>query len=141
MTRSPRFVSNGGYAEYATADASLAIPIPEALSFPEATTIPVQGISAYTLLTFAAKPQPNESVLVQAAAGGVGLYLVQLAKSMNMKKVIALASTKEKIDLLKLLCADVAIDYSHRDWTEKVREATYGKRRGCCAGSGIRRHG
>ena len=123
-------VSSGGYAEYATGDASLAIPIPEALSFPEATTIPVQGISAYTLLTlltlltFAAKPQPNESVLVQAAAGGVGLYLVQLAKSMNVKKVIALASTKEKIDLLKLLRFDVAIDYSHRDWTEKVREAT-----------------
>lgn len=119
-------VSSGGYAEYAAADARLAIPIPEALSFPEATTIPVQGISAYTLLKFAAKPQPNESVLVQAAAGGVGLYLVQLAKSMHIKKVIALASTKEKIDLLKLLGADVAIDYSRRDWTEKVREATDG---------------
>lgn len=119
-------VSSGGYAEYATADATLAIPIPEALSFPEATTIPVQGISAYTLLKFAAKPQPNESVLVQAAAGGVGLYLVQLAKTMCIKKVIALASTKEKIDLLKLLGADVAIDYSRRDWTEEVREATDG---------------
>ena len=119
-------VSSGGYAEYATGDASLAIPIPEALSFPEATTIPIQGISAYTLLRFAAKPQLNESVLVQAAAGGVGLYLVQLAKSMDVKKVIALASTKEKIDLLKFLGADVAIDYSHKDWIKKVREATDG---------------
>jgi len=119
-------VSSGGYAEYATADANLAIPVPAALSFAEATTIPIQGISAYTLLKFAARPQPNESVLIQAAAGGVGLYLVQLAKSMGVKKVIGLASTQEKLDLITSLGADVAINYSHRNWTDRVREVTNG---------------
>ena len=74
-------VSSGGYAEYATADAGFAIPIPDGVSFAEAATIPVHGLSAYALLKFAAKPQPNESLLIQAAAGGVGLYLVQLANS------------------------------------------------------------
>ncbi len=73
-------VSSGGYAEYATADAGFAIPIPDGISFADAATIPVHGLSAYALLKFAAKPQPNESLLIQAAAGGVGLYLVQLAK-------------------------------------------------------------
>jgi len=119
-------VSSGGYAEYATADANLAIPIPGALSFAEATTIPIQGISAYTLLKLAAKPQPTESVLIQAAAGGVGLYLVQLAKSMGVGKVIGLASTKEKLDLITSLGADIAIDYSDKHWTDRVCEATNG---------------
>jgi NADPH:quinone reductase len=120
-------VSSGGYAEYATADANVAIPIPSGITFAEATTIPVEGLSAYTLLKFVAKPQPKESVLVQAAAGGVGLYLVQLAKIMGVERVIALASLQEKINLITSLGADVAINYSNRSWPNQVREATRGK--------------
>jgi len=119
-------VSSGGYAEYATARADLAIPIPDGISFAEASTITIQGLSAYTLLKFAAKPRPTESVLIQAAAGGVGLYLVQLAKIMGVRKLVALASGKEKISLLKTLGANVAIDYSCGDWADKVRDATGG---------------
>jgi NADPH:quinone reductase len=120
-------VSSGGYAEFATADANFAIPIPDGVSFAEATTIPVHGVSAYALLKFAAKPRPDESLLIQAAAGGVGLYLVQLAKILGVKKVIALASSKEKTDLVRSLGADVAINYFDQNWTEQVREATGGK--------------
>ncbi len=120
-------VSSGGYAEYATAAASACIPIPEGISFAEATTIPVQGISAYALLRLAAKPQPSESLLIQAAAGGVGLYLVQLAKIMSVRKVVALASSPEKIALLKTLGADAAIDYSVEGWPDCVRDALGGK--------------
>ncbi len=120
-------VSGGGYAEYATADAGAAIPIPDCISFAEAPTITVQGLSAYTLLKFAAKPQATESVLIQAAAGGVGLYLLQLAKLMGVKKVIALASSKGKIDLITSLGADVGINYSDRNWGDQVREASGGK--------------
>jgi NADPH2:quinone reductase len=71
-------VSSGGYAEYATADASMAIPIPHGVTFAEANAITIQGLTAYTVLRFAARPQPDDSVLIQAAAGGVGLFLVQL---------------------------------------------------------------
>src|SRR5216684_5363749 len=120
-------VSSGGYAEYATADAGFAIPIPDGISFADAATIPVHGLSAYALLKFAAKPHPDESLLIQAAAGGVGLYLVQLAKTLGVKKVIALASSKEKTDLVRSLGADVAINYFDQNWTEQVREATGGK--------------
>jgi NADPH:quinone reductase len=120
-------VSSGGYAEYAIADAELAIQIPTNISFPEASTITVQGLSAYALLKLAARPQPGESILVQAAAGGVGLYLVQLAKLMGVNTVIALAGSKEKTDLVKMLGADVVVNYSEPDWTEQVVAATEGK--------------
>ena len=120
-------VSSGGYAEYATADSHLAIPIPNGISFAEASTIPVQGLSAYALLKFAAKPQARESVLVQAAAGGVGLFLVQLAKIIGVKQVIALASAKDKLDLVKSLGADIAVNYSDKSWPDQVRKATDGK--------------
>jgi NADPH2:quinone reductase len=120
-------VSSGGYAEYATADANFAIPVPKGVSFAEASTIPIQGLSAHALLKFAAKPQAHETILVQAAAGGVGLYLVQLAKIIGVKQVIALASAKEKLDLVKSLGADVAINYSDKSWPDQVRKATEGK--------------
>jgi NADPH:quinone reductase len=111
----------------AAADASAAIPIPKGISFAEASRIPIHGLSAYALLKFAAKPQSHETVLVQAAAGGVGLYLVQLAKIMGVKQVIALASSKEKLDLVKSLGADTIIDYSEKTWPKQVREATEGR--------------
>jgi NADPH:quinone reductase len=120
-------VSSGGYAEYATASEGSLIPIPEQVSFAEAATIPIQGLSAYTLLKFAARLQPSESVLIQAAAGGVGLYLVQLARILGGGKTIALASSRMKIDLVKSLGADIAIDYSQNDWVDLVMEATKGK--------------
>jgi NADPH:quinone reductase len=119
-------VSSGGYAEYAIAHAGCAIPIPEGVSFAEAATIPIQGLSAYSLLKLAAKPQATESVLVQSAAGGVGLYLIQLLKIMGVKKVIALASSKEKLDLVKGLGADLTFNYSDPGWADGVRAATSG---------------
>ena len=120
-------VSSGGYAEYTIADASAAIPIPDGLSFAEASTIPIQGLSAYALLKYAAKLQFGESILIQSAAGGVGLYLTQLAKLMGSPCVVGLGSTNEKVQLLKRLGADVAVNYSNEGWADQVREATGGK--------------
>jgi len=120
-------VSSGGYAQYATALASNAIPIPYGMSFAEASTIPIQGLSAYTLLKVAAKPLPLETVLIQAAAGGVGLYLVQLTKLLGVKRVIALASSNEKLKLVRSLGADVVINYSEKSWFDQVGQATGGK--------------
>ena len=119
-------VSSGGFAEYATASAASAIPIPEGISFAQASTIPIQGLSAYTLLKYVARPKPDESILIQAAAGGVGTYLVQLSKLIGVRKIIALASGREKINVAKALGAHVAIDYSERTWAEEVRAVTGG---------------
>ncbi len=66
-------------------------------------------------------------MLIQAAAGGVGLYLVQLAKILGAGTVIALASSREKTDLLTSLGADLVINYSDRSWGDQVREATGGR--------------
>jgi NADPH2:quinone reductase len=120
-------VNTGGYAEFAVADAAACIPIPPSLGFAEATTIPIQGLSAYALLELAAKPQPGDTLLIQAAAGGVGLYLVQLAKAaFGVKTVIALASAPQKLELLKSLGVDAAIDYAQPDWPAQVRRALGG---------------
>ena len=117
-------VSSGGYAEFATADADSVIPIPTGVSFADATTIPIQGVTAYCLLKYGASLKRTDSVLIQAAAGGVGVYLVQLAKIMGARKVFALASSREKLDLVRSLGADVAIDYTNPNWADQVRQMT-----------------
>jgi len=120
-------VSSGGFADYATADTASTFPIPAAVSFAEATSIIVQGLSAYALLKLAAKPQSTDAVLVQSAAGGVGLFLVQFLKIMGVKQVIALAGSEDKLAFVKELGADIVINYSKPDWTAKVLEATGGR--------------
>ncbi|MEW6129854.1 MAG: NADPH:quinone oxidoreductase family protein [Acidobacteriota bacterium] len=120
-------VSSGGYAEFAIAPAQAVIPLPTAITFPEATTIPIQGMTAYTILKYLVMPVAHESLLIQAAAGGVGLYLVQIAKLFGIKNVIALASSDEKLELVKTLGADVVINYSKPAWAEKVRQSTQGQ--------------
>jgi NADPH2:quinone reductase len=121
------FALSGGFAEYATARADALIPVPAGLDYADATTIPIQGMTAYTLLKYLVAPFAPASILIQAAAGGVGLYTVQLAKILGIKNVIALAGSDEKLALVKTLGADVAINYSRDGWTEKVRQATNGK--------------
>ena len=117
----------GGYAEYAISLARMAIPIPPALDFTHAAAFPLQGITAYQLLQEAAHIQVGESVLVHAAAGGVGTLAVQLAKRMGAGTVIGTASNAEKLDLALRLGADVVINYTEQDWVEQVKQATGGK--------------
>ena len=101
-TRVVSFVE-GGYAEYASAKATMVIPIPHHLDFVHAATFPVQGIMAYQLLRELARLQAGESVLVYAAAGGVGTLALQLAKLMGAGTVICTAGTKDKLDLVRRL--------------------------------------
>ncbi|MGB3634167.1 MAG: quinone oxidoreductase [Rubrobacteraceae bacterium] len=119
-------LDDGGYAEYAVAPAQSLIPLPEGLDFDEAAAVPLQGLSAYHILKTSGALKEGESVLVHAAAGGVGTLAVQMAKLMGAGTVIATASTREKLDLAGSLGADVLIDYTEDDWPEKVREATNG---------------
>ena len=117
----------GGYAEYAVAPAQSLIPLPEGLDFDEAAAVPLQGLSAYHILKTSGALKEDESVLVHAAAGGVGTLAVQMAKLMGAGTVIATASTQEKLDLAESLGADVLINYTEDDWPEKVLEATDGE--------------
>lgn len=125
-TRVAAFV-NGGYAEYATASATSVIPIPDSLDFEHAAAFPVQGITAYQLLRESAHLQQDESVLVHAAAGGVGTLAVQLAKLMGAGTVIGTASSQAKLDLARKLGANVTVNYGEQDWYEQVKNATNGR--------------
>ena len=118
---------DGGYAEYAITRANMVIPIPPALDFTHAAAFPLQGITAYQLLQESAHIQPGESVLVHAAAGGVGTLAIQLAKLMGAGTVIGTASSAEKLELVRSLGADSAINYTESDWVEQVKNATGGK--------------
>ncbi len=120
-------LGSGGYAEYAVAPARNLIPLPETLGFDEAAAIPLQGLTAYHCIKTSGALKEGESVLVHAAAGGVGTLAVQMAKLLGAGKVIATASSDEKLDLARSLGADVLIDYTEEDWPEKVREATEGR--------------
>lgn len=115
--------SSGGYAEFATAKAATVIPIPAELGFSESTALLVQGLTALGLLN---ETKAGQTILIHAAAGGVGTLLVQLAKIKGLK-VIGTASSEQKLQMVADLGADYAINYSEDDWTDEVLKATDGK--------------
>jgi NADPH2:quinone reductase len=121
------FLQSGGYAEYALADAADVIPLPEQVDFPQATALFVQGLTAYLLVQEIAPPRQGETVLVHAAAGGVGSLLVQLARLRGAGMVIGTASSASKLELARSLGADVAISYGDADWAGQVHAATDGR--------------
>ncbi len=120
-------IDAGGYADFAVAPAASLIPMPENLGFDEAAAVPLQGLTAYHILKTSGALKEGESVLVHAAAGGVGTLAVQMAKLLGAGRVIATAGSPEKLDLARSLGADVLIDYTEEDWPEKVVEATDGE--------------
>lgn len=117
-------IHGGGYAEQVVAPADVVAPLPDGLSFPEATALQVQGLTALHLLR--QNPPSGRTVLISAAAGGVGSLLVQLAKRGGARRVLAMASSAEKRALARELGADVVIDYSRPDWPDVVRAAAGG---------------
>ena len=113
-------LQTGGYAEYAVALSQQVFTIPENLEAGKALALVVQGWTALALLQ---DLKPNQTVLIQAAAGGVGVFLVQLAL-IRGAKVIGTASTSEKLQTIRKLGAEVAINYSESDWIEQILNAT-----------------
>jgi NADPH2:quinone reductase len=118
---------NGCYAEYVALHEKQLIPIPERVSFEQAAALLVQGLSAYHILKTSGRMSEGESVLVHAAAGGVGTLAVQLAKLFGAGNVIATASSPDKLDLARSLGADYGINYEEDNWVEQVMEITGGK--------------
>ena len=117
----------GGYAEYAVAPVGSLVGVPNGVDFLQATALLVQGITAHGVLHDSARLQLGESVLVQAAAGGVGTLAVQLARLAGAGAVIGTASTEEKRNLAESLGANLTVDYTRDGWVEEVLEATDGR--------------
>ncbi|WP_309232115.1 zinc-binding dehydrogenase [Micromonospora tarensis] len=114
----------GGFAERAVARVGELFPVPDGLGLPEATALYSDGSTAQGL-TEHAEIRPGDWVLVEAAAGGVGSLLVQLARVAGAR-VIGAARGSRKLNLVRKLGADVVVDYSAPGWTTLVREATGG---------------
>ena len=121
-------VGTGGYAEYALAAPEAAFAVPEEVSDAAALSLVIQGLSAWHLLETSAHLAKGESVVVHAAAGGVGTILVQLAKLYGAGRVIATASTEDKRALALELGADAAVDPSAEDLNGALREANGGEK-------------
>ncbi|MEV4363069.1 zinc-binding dehydrogenase [Nonomuraea sp. NPDC049625] len=115
---------HGGYAELAVASAGDLIPIPGGLSPEFAVALLADGRTAVGLAR-AAVPKPGEWVLVEAAGGGVGSLLVQLATAAGAR-VVGAASSAAKRDLAASLGAELTVDYTDPGWTHLVRDATGG---------------
>lgn len=117
-------IFSGGYAEYVAVDAAHVIALPPGLPFETAVALMVQGLTAYHLVRQA---QPaGKTVLINAAAGGVGSLLVQMTKRAGAKRVIAAASSQDKLALARDLGADAGVDYTQPHWGTQVRAASGG---------------
>jgi NADPH2:quinone reductase len=118
----------GGYAEKAVAFPAAMWEIPDGVSDGEALALVLQGTTAWHLLRTSAQLREGESVVVHAAAGGVGTLAVQLARRFGAGRVIGVASSPEKRELVSRLGADAAVDAGAEDLTAALREANGGAR-------------
>ncbi|MFC5749476.1 zinc-binding dehydrogenase [Actinomadura rugatobispora] len=115
---------SGGYAELAAVDAEGLFPVPAELALDDAVALLADGRTA-TMMLNAVGPRPGERVLVEAAAGGVGSLLVQLAGAAGAR-VVAAAGGERKTGIARDLGADVVVDYTLPDWDGRVRAAVGG---------------
>jgi NADPH:quinone reductase-like Zn-dependent oxidoreductase len=114
---------NGGYAELVAAPAVNVIPKPQNLSWEEAAALPLVTVTAWHMLVTRAAVQPGEDVLIHAAGSGVGSMGIQIAK-LRGARVIATASSEEKLSKAKELGADEVVNYSSEDWPKEVKGLT-----------------
>lgn len=122
--------SQGSYAEKLVIPdvPGTVLPIPADWSFVDACGLFVTAPTSYLALTTRANLKAGETCLVHAAAGGVGLAAVQIAKALGAK-VIATAGTKEKLEIAKSFGADHGVNYTDKDWQQQVKDLTDGE--GC----------
>lgn len=112
------------YAEYIVAPAGQLIFLPDQLSFEDGAAFPVQSLTAYHMLYTADQVKPGMSVLVHAAAGGVGLQAIQMAKQAGAR-VFGTTSSEEKAKLARDMGADEVILYNKADFAERIKELTH----------------
>ena len=118
----------GGYAEKALVHPAAAFDLPDGVSDGQALSLLVQGLTAWHLLRTSTHLAPGETVVVHAAAGGVGTLAVQLAKAWGAGRVIGVASSPQKRALAESLGADVTVDSGAPDLAAALREANGGKK-------------
>ena len=119
-------MASGGYADRATVDAGLAVPVPDGVSDEQAAALLLQGMTAHYLTCSVHPVAEGETILVHAAAGGTGLLITQLAKARGAR-VIGTVSTEEKEAVARAAGADEIIRYTKTPVAEAVRDLTDGE--------------
>jgi len=117
----------GAYAEASIVQAESLIPLPEGFSFEQGAAFPLQGMTAHYLIHEFRMPKPGEVVLIHAAAGGMGLLLVQWAKHLGAR-VMGTVSTEEKAKAAREAGADDVILYTQLDFASETKRLTNGHR-------------
>ncbi|WP_343732447.1 NADPH:quinone oxidoreductase family protein [Duganella sp.] len=120
------FVPTGGFGQQLLAPAQALIPMPSGMDFDTAAAITLTYGTSYHAIVDRAKLKNGENMLILGAAGGVGLAAVEIGKALGAR-IIACASTDEKLEVCRQHGADVLINYSQADWREQVKTATGGK--------------
>ena len=116
---------NGGIAEKVVAFEMTLMPLPETMDFKDGAAFPLNYGTTYHALKQRGQLQPGETLLVTGAGGGVGTTAIEIGKAMGAR-VIAAASTEEKLEIAKNLGADETINYSDGELKEKVKALTDG---------------
>ena len=116
----------GAFAERAVVSARAAWRMPEGMTFDEGAGFPIVYPTSYAGLVNRAHLKAGETLLVHAAAGGVGIAAVQIGKALGAR-VIGTAGGADKLEVVRRVGADVALDYRAEDWVERVKEATGGR--------------
>lgn len=116
----------GSYAEYVAAEEEHLVPVPAGVTDQQAAAVMMQGLTAHYLVNDAHKLKAGETALVHAAAGGVGLLLVQMAHAIGAR-VIGTVSSDEKVRLAREAGADEVIVFTKQDFEAEVKRLTDGK--------------
>ncbi len=124
--RKVALLSGGGYAQRALAPIASTFDVPDEVDDGQALALVLQGLTAWHLLRTSAHLAPGETVVVHAAAGGVGTLAVQLAKAWGAGRVVAVASSEAKRQLALELGADVAVDSAEPALPKALRDAAGG---------------
>jgi NADPH2:quinone reductase len=116
----------GGYGDLLVVSAAQAVPLPDSISDEVGGTFPMTGFTAWHLVHTAARVQPGDTVLVHAAAGGVGTMLCQLARRAGAT-VMGTVGSDDKIDTAKRFGADQVINYQRENFADAARASTGGR--------------
>ena len=120
-------VPDGAYAEYICVPESSLVPVPDEVDDEQAAGLLIQGLTADAILRISAGIKPGESVAVNAAAGGTGSLALQIARSIGVGRLIAMASSPEKRELTVELGADIAVDSRSGSLKEDLIAANEGR--------------
>ena len=116
----PRKSKIGTFADYISINAEEIAPMPQGLSYEEAASIPLVGLTSYQALNEVIKAKPGDKVLIQAGSGGVGSFAIQYAKAMGI--YVATTGSDRGENLIKSLNPDEFINYKEQDFSKVLKD-------------------